>query len=192
LTPPTGGRSPSARGGSKRLTYDEIRDRFLAQPPEGAEEELQYFTRLGMYIFSRWEAIADDVKRGQPFDDNSTRWDECTERDYEKISADAENLVTKEVRRQSLKAIAAWFNKDKLGRLLKGLGWAGMTVWEHFVGALGLLLFGLLIVALSPHIAKEVRAAFDELLPERTSPNSLPPCAPANGQAGAKKGAPKC
>lgn len=175
-----GGRSPSGRGGSNRVTYDQIRERFLAELPRGSSEELEYFTRLGMYIFFRWEAIEDDVEDGKPFDDTSSRWDECTEREYDRIKADAQRLVRDGIAQRWLLILIDWVRHNPVGRFVAAVRWCWMRALEHFVGAVGLLLFGLLIVWLAPHLAKEIRSAVDELSPQETRP---PVIAPSNAPA---------
>jgi len=51
---------------------------------------------------------------------------------------------------------------------------------EGFVGGIGLVVLGLLFVWLAPHIVKDIRGAFDDALPEATSPHQPPPPCPTN------------
>ena len=186
MSPQTGGgRSSSSHSATGFISYDDARIRFLAKVPRGGKEELEYFTRLGMFIFFRWQAIQDDATAtSRPFDDNSVRWDECSLREYANIQADARELIKSEVSRRCLANVAKWLLREKLGKISRNAGWVGMTIWEHFVGAFGLLLFGLLFVLAKPYVAREIREAFNELLPEQTSPYTPTPCIPAKHAKG--------
>jgi hypothetical protein len=124
-----------------------------------------------MFIWSRWEAIASDDPNGQIVnEDASQRWDECTEREFDGIRTNADTLIEREVARRRVRAVIAAMLKEPWGTILKGVSWVLWQMWEHFWGALGLLAFGLIFVWLAPHIAKEMRSAFDETLPPQTRP----------------------
>lgn len=167
-----GARSPTAQPATpKRLKYETVRDHFLREAPQTDEEALDFFVHLGMYMWGRWQSISADTPNGQPIDeDGSTRWDDCTDREFDDIRVQAEDLIDREVARRRISAFIASLVRDPWGTILKGLSWAVWRMWEHFWGAIGILFFGLLLVWVFPHFVKEMRSAFDETLPQQTSP----------------------
>ena len=62
-----------------------------------------------------------------------------------------------------------------MSSLIGALSWTVRETFKGFVGAIGILLFGLIIVWLAPHITKAVRAAADDALPADTRPGDPPP-----------------
>ncbi|HEX2764012.1 MAG TPA: hypothetical protein VHM92_09275 [Allosphingosinicella sp.] len=179
MPPPKKSAAGAPARGAKRLSYEKVRDSFLAETPVTPEEELHYFTRIGMYVFRRWQAIADDHDDDQPIDEAAcdARWDECTERGFQKIRDDAALLVETEVGRGRYTALVASWRRSwaPVEKIMEGLSWIFWRALEHFVGAIGLLLFGLLLVWLAPQIVKEVRASLDETLPVDTRPHDPAP-----------------
>ena len=160
----------------RRISYDEIRDEFLKRPPRTAAEELHYFSEIGMFVFYRWQQIASDAGDGAPDETQSAgRWDECTDRDLNDYRTKSKQLIGSEIGR--LRAVAfvqsIWKKLDSLQTLARGVSWTVKTVGEHFVGALGLLLFGLLFVWAFPHFARDLRSTVDQLLPQETRPAEL-------------------
>jgi hypothetical protein len=174
LSKKAGGAAPAARPPqNRRLPYEKVRDRFVAEEPQNDREALEYLVRLGLYITSRWEAIASDDPAGAIInEDASPRWDECTQREYEKLTSEAQDLIAREVAKQRVRALFAAMLKEPWDTIAGMAGWVFMRAWEHFVGAIGLLLFGLLLVWAFPHFVKQMRSAFDETLPQQTSPYS--------------------
>jgi len=175
-----GARRRRPLGGSEnggRLSYNDIRDQFLAELPKTAQEELEYFTRIGMFVFYRWQAIASDHAQGETIDEGACdhRWDECTEQNLTNIREDARELIGEEVGRQRAFAfVVAWFRRIEPIRAVSGkVEWVLMRIWEHFVGAIGLLAFGLIFVWLAPQVARHLRTTSDEMLPAETRPQDL-------------------
>lgn len=156
-------RGPSSSGraaGSRRLPYDTIRDRFIAEPPEGPEA-LDFYARLGMFIWSRWEAIASDDPNGQIVnEDSSPRWDECTEREFEDIRSSADALVEREVARRRVRAAVAAVVKN-WGAAGKVFGWVGMRVLEALVTAIALIFWAWLFIHLAPHLQAAAKAVLN-------------------------------
>lgn len=181
------GQTPAAPPTPKRLKYEEVRDLFLKEPPATDEEALDFFTHLGMFIYGRWQSIAADTADGAALDeDNSPRWNDCTDREFEEIRGRAEQLIDSEVARRRISAFVASLVQEPWGTILKGVSWALWQMWEHFWGAIGLLIFGFIFVWLAPHVAKEMRSAFDETLPQETRP-AQPPAPPASENADKQK-----
>lgn len=137
-----------------------------------------------MYVFKRWQAIADDHAEGEAIDEvaHDARWDECTARAFDKIRDDIQQLIAQEIRRKRMAAFVSYWSKTdgRVKTVLKGLAWVFMRAWEGFVGAIGLLLFGLLFVWLAPEVAREIRSAMDQTLPVQTRPEARAPPAGEN------------
>jgi hypothetical protein len=170
-------RAPAAQPAPKRIKYEEVRDQFLKEPPATDEEALDFFVHLGMYVYGRWQSIAADTGDGPIVDEDcNNRWDDCTDHEFDELRTRAEELIGREVAHRRISALLASVVKEPFGTILKGVGWALWQMWEHFWGAVGLLLFGLIFVWLAPHVAREVRSALDETLPHDTRPP------PATGQ----------
>lgn len=128
-----------------------------------------------MFVFYRWQQIASDAGDLPPDEAKSAgRWDECTDRDLRDYKAKARQLIGDEIGR--LRALAfiqsVWKKLDSLTTLARAVAWTGRTVGEHFVGAIGLLLFGLLFVWALPHFTKDLRSTVDILLPQDTRPEN--------------------
>lgn len=154
------GPSPGGRAaGSARLPYDTIRDRFLGElPPE--EQQLDFYVRIGMYVWSRWEAIASDDPHGEIVnEDSSPRWDECTEREYEGIREAAANLITIETARRKITGIVEW--SKAWVPASKTLGWIGMRIFEALVTAVALIFWAWLFIHLAPHLQAAAKAALN-------------------------------
>jgi hypothetical protein len=167
-----GGRSPAAKPAPKRLKYEAVRDHFLTEAPQTDEEALDFFVHLGMYIYGRWQSISADAERGETVDeDSSKRWDDCTDSEFEEIRERAEGLIDREVARRRVTTFIASLLKKPWDKIAAALGWTVMTAVEGFVGAIGILLFGLVVVWVAPHITKSIRSAMDDVLPKETRPN---------------------
>ena len=166
--------TPRHPPGGARLSYEDVRDGFLKSPPKTAADELRYFTEIGMFVFYRWQSIASDHGEGEPIDEAAWdhRWNECTVGELKAIKSDAKKLVGDEMDRARaialLKAIGQRI--EPLRSIARGCAWTFWRVWEHFIGAIGLLAFGLLLVWIAPHVPKTLRATADEILPEDTRP----------------------
>ncbi|HEV2818029.1 MAG TPA: hypothetical protein VGW40_12510 [Allosphingosinicella sp.] len=154
-----------------------MRDGFLAEPPATDEESLEYYTRIGMFVARRWQAIAADTPDEAMDEEKSAhRWDECTTQGIDNIREDAHALIGREVARQRVRAAwKAWRKQAPATKLmLRGITWLAWRVWEHFWGAIGLVAFGLVLVWLAPHFTRDARMRADTLLPADTSPYRPP------------------
>ena len=128
-----------------------------------------------MFVFGRWQQIASDAGEGAPDEHGSAaRWDECTDRDIAEYKERTDRLIRGEVGRLRALAFAESVSAklDSLASFAKAIAWIGRTILEHFVGAIGLLFFGLLIVWAFPHLSKDLRSTLDELLPGDTRPDA--------------------
>ena len=99
------------------MGHDQIRDRFLADTPEGGDpRELEYFASIGLFIFETWQAqVAHSGE--EPIDDNATAhlWNECTEGRLREMRAAIERRVADVI--QKRRAVAFYQTHTKsLGR----------------------------------------------------------------------------
>lgn len=170
--------SAARKPGAAKIPYPEIRDRFIAHNDTTSDEQrLMLLAEIGAFVLDRWEAEEVERVEGQPLDEQAcwSMWDEVTEKQFQSLRSSAAELVARETKRRRIRAFTSdWLEQQAtLANLWRGLSWALMRAWEHFIGAFGLLLFGLLIVWGAPHLAKTIRSALDETLPQDTRPAGL-------------------
>lgn len=136
---------------------------------------MRYFTEIGLFVFDRWQQIADDHADGDVIDEIACdhRWDECTEQDLHNFKRRSNDLVKSEVKRLRALAFAQyWASRlDSISSVAKGVNWFLMEAFRGFVGAIGILIFGLLFLYAAPSVSKAFRAAIDDLAPQATRPN---------------------
>ena len=167
---PRGSRSPTAPPPApKRLRYEEVRDLFLKEPPETDEEALDFYAHLGMYIYGRWQSIAADTPAGQALDENSsTRWDDCTDHEFDEIRGRAEELIDREVARRRIVAFMASVVAKPWGTFLKIVAWIGMRFLEALVAAIALILWAILFVHIYRPLVDDAKAALHDDTPVTT------------------------
>ena len=168
-TAPPGPASPAGPG-NQRVPYAEIRDGFLGEYPKNATESLEYFTRIGMYVFRSWQAVAADHAKGAVIDEKACdhRWDECTDADLEAIGTAASALIKDEISRRRARAFVKqyWETSDNKAVLVwRGLGWLFFKWWEAFVGAVGLVIIGGILIVAMPQLTRDVLSALHQILP---------------------------
>jgi hypothetical protein len=154
-----------------KVAYPAIRDRFLASYQN--TEEVEWLVELGRYVQHCWLAEERGRAPGQPLDEDGNKhlWDECSERDL--VNLRSEGLVTLEgYRRKRVVAdVAQAFGTSALPAGAKVALWAVKTMLDGFVGGIGLIVLGLLLVWLEPHLIKTIRSAIDDALPAATAPH---------------------
>lgn len=168
LLPKGRGQRPSAEEQAK-VSYPIIRDRFLAASGKG--DYAEWLIEVGRYVHHCWLAEERARKPGQPLDEDASKalWDECSERDLRNLRTEAlvdlENYrrgkLIQDLRARYVSLQAGW----------KVIVWLLRTMLEGFIGGIGLVILGLILVLLAPHVAKSVRGALDDLLPSSTSPH---------------------
>ena len=124
-------------------------------PPE--EQQLDFYVRIGMFIWSRWEAIASDDAHGEIVnEDSSPRWDECTEREFEDIREAAAKVIARETARRKIMGIVEW--SKAWVPASKTLNWLGARVLEALVTAVALIFWAWLFIHLAPHLQAAAKA----------------------------------
>jgi hypothetical protein len=171
-------RRPTAQEQAK-VGYPLVRDRFLATSKDG--DYVEWLIEVGRYVHHCWLAEEGVRKPGEPLDEDGLKplWDGCSERELRTLRTEAlvdlENYRQKKLGDDFLKVYlsleAGW----------KVILWFLKTAVEGFVAGIGLIVLGLLLVLLQPHVAKSIRGALDDALPEATSPHNA-----GNGAPGAK------
>jgi len=152
---------------------------------------VRYFTEIGLFVFDRWQQISADYEAGSDIDEIASdgRWDECTQQDLDRFKERAQTMLAEEAKRVGLLEWSkAWGSSfAPLSAVLKAFGWIVMEALRGFVGAIGILIFGLIFLWLAPSVTKAFRAAIDDLAPIETRPGTetgqgLPRIEPANAK----------
>lgn len=131
---------------------------------------------VGRYVQHCW--LAEEHERRENPDKNLTEielfhlWDQCNEVQFDDICAKARAELDDYTRRRTATVFRA-----ALRRRLKPIRWLTTLIVfflresaAGFVGAIGLLLFGTLLLLLQPKMVKELRQLLDNLLPVATQP----------------------
>jgi hypothetical protein len=161
---------------AKLVPYQEIRDRFLARLKDDDASRLDSYVSVGRFVVDRW--MAEELKRepNQPLDEHACwdDWDQCSEKHLRDLRTEATKLLASEMKKwRHTTLIQDWAHRAEPVRwLLTSLSWFARKAFEGFVGGIGLLLFGLLIVWLMPQIAKSIRSTVNDNLPAETRPDS--------------------
>jgi len=166
----------NARNDAAIVPYHEIRDRFLARDPDDDADRLDLYVEIGRFVHDRWLAEELDREQGKPFDEHACwdRWDQCTEKHLRDLRTEASKLVEDELKKgRTLAFVGDWLARwEPLRSASSVVSWVWWEALRGFVGALGLLAFGLLIVWLMPNVAKSIRSAVNDNLPVETRPSS--------------------
>jgi hypothetical protein len=135
-----------------------------------------------------WLAEEDRREPGAQLDEKAVWevWDDCSERELRTLRAEAGVALRKWRLRVALQIIGEWFHSG--GWVGAAFRWTGRTLFEGFVGGIGLIVLGLLFVLLAPHAAKSIRSALDDALPTVTQPDERTPpaCTPSRRDASGK------
>lgn len=168
---------------SAPVSYLEARDRFLSRFPKKPSEEklLRYYAEVGRYVLDRWHAEERDRPDGQPFNEAETdcRWDECTEKHLRDLSIEVVTAHTMAIRQARIRSLVAEVLSSvrPISGFLRFANWVVMESVRGFVGAIGILAFGLLLVWLAPPLTRTIRSVVDDLAPEATRPVRYEPIA---------------
>jgi hypothetical protein len=170
-------RRPKPRAGAndaKMVPYPDIRDRFLARLEDDDASRLESYVAIGRFIVDRW--LAEELTRpdGQQLDEQGCweLWDQCSEKHLRDLRTEAAQLLAKELRKGRLFAfVRDWGGRmEPLKSVFSVLSWVWWEALRGFVGAIGILLFGLAIVWLRPGIARSLRSLVNDSLPADTQP----------------------
>lgn len=138
---------------------------------------LDRYVAVGVFVVDRWLAEELDRIEGQPLDEQAcwARWDQCSEKHLRDLRTEASQLVAEEITQRRLRTLAEeWLHRIEPGKnIISGLSWLFMEAFRGFIGGIGLLIFGLLIVWAAPRIARSVRSAVDDTLPASTRPSDF-------------------
>jgi hypothetical protein len=160
---------------AKLVPYQEIRDRFLSRIDD-EPSRLESYVAIGRFVTDRW--MAEELKRapGAPLDEHACwdDWDKCTEKHLRDLRTEASQLLKAQLKKGRHTALVDdWVRRAEPVRwLLRGISWFARTAFDGFVGGIGLLIFGLLIVWLMPQIAKSIRSTVNDNLPSDTRPDN--------------------
>jgi hypothetical protein len=156
------------------VPYKDVRDQFLAtaDTKRSNADEAAYFAQIGLFVFDRWQQIAADYGDGEDIDEEKSdaRWDECTSKDVDGYRQQAATLIQNVAEKDGASAFLRTLWKNHMGWmvLLNTLAWIAKTVAAAIVGAIGLILFGTLLLSLAPTLAQSVRSTLDDFIPLAT------------------------
>ncbi|MDB5726719.1 MAG: hypothetical protein JWQ16_3473 [Novosphingobium sp.] len=159
------------------VSYLDIRDRFLARLPDEEQnrrDTLDIYVSVGRFVVDRWLAEEIDRPDGGQLNEQASwgRWDQCTEKHLRDLRSEAVGMLNVEVQKGPVFGFvrAAFQRLDALKTFAVVVAWTAKEAVRGFVGAIGLLIFGLLLVWLAPHVAKVLRSTADDALPADTRP----------------------
>lgn len=132
---------------------------------------------VGRYVQHCWLAEEHErqknPEKGLAETDLFHLWDQCNEVQFEDICVKAREELAAYSQRQTATVI-----RTAIRRRIKPLKWLTSTVVfvlresaSGFVGGIGLLIFGTLLLLMQPQMVKALRGVLDDLLPAATQPN---------------------
>jgi hypothetical protein len=148
------------------------RDRFLTRFPKAEDDLIRYYADIGRYVLDRWQAEELERDEGRPLDEAKTdcRWDECSEKHLRDLSTEVGIAYQQHLRRARVAALVGtwWADFKPVHGAIKFLVWVISEGVRGFVGAVGILVIGLIILNMAPSIGKAVRSALDDAFPAET------------------------
>jgi hypothetical protein len=137
---------------------------------------------VGLFVQSCWLREENARVPGEPLDEDALweYWDKCSEKELRDLRTQARLLVQNKLQERRTRAFVETFRKNiqPARDLIRFGSWFAKEVLRGFVGALGIVLMGLLFVWLAPNITKALRNTVDDMLPHHTQPEYKP--APAS------------
>lgn len=171
---PKGSPKPPSAKDSVPVPYSVARDRMLARFPKSDDDLIPYYADIGRYVLDRWQAEERDRPEGAPFDEAATdaRWDEITEKQLRDLSTEVGVAYQEHIRHKRARAfVAQWYSRiSPVARICRAIAWLFMESFRGFLGAIGVLLFGYLLLSMYPSVVRSVRGVLDDALPTETRP----------------------
>lgn len=153
--------APKSAEKNKPLTYDLIRDYILSQQPNRDVDYLLYYTWIGAFMFERLQAEELARPDGKPwaYDHTAHVWNECSIYQLEQLHEKIRAAYSQEVQRRRVQTVRRQLAgaMKPLLTVTKGIAWFMRAMAEGFVGAIGILLFALLLRALMPEVIEHGR-----------------------------------
>ncbi len=147
--------------------YQEVRERFLSTLDK--TDDLQWLVEVGSFVRDRWQAEENERAPNAPLDEEKSwhLWDECSEGHLRELRANAELEVKAYLKRRRARAfISSVVEQTKpVHDILKIAAWLLTEIVRGFVGALGLLLFGFILVVFFPGVVHLLRSTLIDMLP---------------------------
>lgn len=161
---------PSAKD-ARAVPYPEVRDRFLTASQRTSR--VAWLVEVGRFVEDRW--LAEEAARcpGQPLDEEACwdLWDQCSEKYLRDLRTEARTLLQGELRRRRIAALVAnWRgNAQPLKMASAAAAWVFAQWGKAVAGAIGVILFGWLMISLFPSLVYSFRSSVDKLLLPETS-----------------------
>jgi hypothetical protein len=152
--------------------YVDVRDRFLEA--EGSVDSIEWLIQVGRYVQDRWIAEEASREEGEPFDEAAVMhiWDRLTEKQLRDLRADAGTALKRYVAKNASIAFTEWAAKTfkPVEGIVSFFRFFVMETVRGFVGGIGILVLGAVLVWAAPKFVKNARAVADDLLPTETQP----------------------
>lgn len=159
-----------------KVTYKEARDRFLTRLDEDNLDDILWLVEVGRYVQHYWlaeEAARQNATDEEEFNDREGKyldlWDEGNEKTFRDLRTEAGVKLARYWRNKRAIATVEW--AARLPPWLHGIGWLSKEAFRGFVGGIGLIALGLLIVTVAPRLATSLRTIVDDALPTDTRPD---------------------
>lgn len=160
---------------ANQVTYLAVRDRFLSAVPTSSDGDVKFFMEIGRFVLDRWQAEELTRNSGAPLVESASDhlWSQCTEKHLRDLRTEVGITYEQHIHVARMETISREILSkiDVLQAPARFLSWHISTAYQGFIGAIGLLIFGLLFVWIAPSITKTVRATLDDTLPADTRPN---------------------
>jgi hypothetical protein len=156
--------------------YPEVRDRFLL----GADtaNSVEWLVAVGRFVQDRWLAEERTREKDQALDEGATGhlWDECTERQLVELRANAILQLREYSARHWENGVRAYWRRTfkPVKGIIAAIRWLLVEMVRGLIGGIGLIILGLMFLALQPGTVKHIRTLLNDLLPESTSPAPPP------------------
>lgn len=144
------------------VPYQNVRDRFLAEAD--TLSEVEWLVAVGRFVQDRW--LAEEQQReGKELDEQATwqLWDECTEKQLRNLRTEAGTALRAHVTSHWGQALRDMARKNlKPARAFIAIMiYVGQTLVAGFIGGVGLIALGLVIVKGAPWLAVAIKSALE-------------------------------
>lgn len=146
------------------VQYTTIRDRFLVSADK--TDEIEWLVAVGRFVQDRW--LAEENECGGTFDETLAWpvWDRCTEKQLRDLRTEAGSALKEYVAAKGIVAIREWAatTLNPLRGFMKGVKWVLEQSLRAIVGAIALIVVGIVLVLLAPGFVKRAHGTLDAVL----------------------------
>lgn len=154
----------------RAVPYPIVRDRFLSRIDEATgATAAELYVEVGRFVVDRWTAEEHQRIPSQPLDEQVSwaLWDECTEKDLRKLRAEGVEHLQLYAEEQPARAFGRWLKRKvrPVELMVSAFGWIATEMFKGFVGGLGLVALGYLLVWAYPSTSKLLHEVVDHIAP---------------------------